>query len=60
MSDDTVVALKDAIDRFRATFEKSGGDLLVSEEPAEPLSEDEVEREGIKKRPVAPPPAEKQ
>ena len=60
LSDDTVVALKDAIDRFRATFEKSGGDLLVSEEPAEPLSEDEVEREGIKKRPVAPPPAEKQ
>ncbi len=60
LSDDTVVALKDAIDRFRATFEKSGGDLLVSEEPAEPLSEGDVEREGIKKRPVAPPPAEKQ
>ncbi len=60
LSDDTVVALKDAINRFRATFEKSGGDLLVSEEPAEPLSEDDVEREGIKKRPVAPPPAENQ
>src|SRR5271165_2563431 len=45
LSNDTVVALKDAIDQFRATFEKSDGELLVSEEPAEPLASDRVEPE---------------
>jgi F-type H+/Na+-transporting ATPase subunit alpha len=55
LSDDTIVALKDAIDRFRATFEKSDGTLLVSEEPAEPLDADEVEPEGVRKyRQAAP------
>ena len=37
LSDDTIVALKDAIEQFRGTFEKSDGALLVTEEPAEPL-----------------------
>jgi len=58
LSDDTVTALRDAIEQFRSGFEKTGGELLVNEEPAEPLREDEVEHEGIKKRPVAPPAAE--
>ena len=49
LSDDTKVALKDAIERFRGGFEKSDGSLLVSEEPAEPLDAGDVEAEGIKK-----------
>jgi F-type H+/Na+-transporting ATPase subunit alpha len=49
LSDDTIVALKDAIERFRGTFEKSDGSLLVTEEPAEPLDAGDVEAEGIKK-----------
>jgi F-type H+/Na+-transporting ATPase subunit alpha len=59
LSDDTVVALKDAIGQFRATFEKSDGDLLVSEEPVEPLDKDQVEPEKIQQY-KAPRPAEKQ
>ena len=47
LSNDTVVALKDAIDQFRGTFEKSDGDLLVSDEPAEPLDADRVEPEQL-------------
>jgi F-type H+-transporting ATPase subunit alpha len=49
LSEDTIVALKDAIDQFRRTFEKSDGSLLVSEEPAEPLDAADVEAEGVKK-----------
>src|SRR5271165_4259563 len=49
LSDDTVVALKDAINQFRATFEKTGGDLLVAEEPVEPLGDDAIESDPIKK-----------
>jgi F-type H+/Na+-transporting ATPase subunit alpha len=49
LSDDTIVALKDAIERFRGIFEKSDGSLLVTEEPAEPLDAGDVEAEGIKK-----------
>ncbi len=49
LGDDTKVALKDAIERFRGGFEKSDGSLLVSEEPAEPLDAGDVEAEGIKK-----------
>ncbi len=37
LSDDTVTALEDAIEQFRSGFEKTGGELLVNEEPAEPL-----------------------
>ena len=47
LSEDTVTALKDAVGQFRTTFEKSDGDLLVSEEPAEPLDKDEVQQEKI-------------
>jgi F-type H+/Na+-transporting ATPase subunit alpha len=60
LSDDTVVALKDAVNEFRAGFEKTGGELLVIEEPAEPLESSEVEPETIKKRPTTPPPADHQ
>jgi F-type H+/Na+-transporting ATPase subunit alpha len=49
LNDDTAVALKDAIEKFRTGFEKTGGDLLVSEEPAKPLDEDEVQAETIHK-----------
>ncbi len=35
LTDDTIVALKDAINQFRASFEKSDGELLVPEEPAD-------------------------
>ena len=47
LNDDTAVALKDAIEKFRTGFEKTGGDLLVTEEPAKPLDEDEVKPETI-------------
>ncbi len=52
LDDDTIVALKDAIERFRGTFEKSDGALLVTDEPAEPLDEGEVTPEGVKKYPA--------
>jgi F-type H+-transporting ATPase subunit alpha len=56
VSEDTTTALKDAIEEFRRGFEISGGQLLVpEEEPAEPVSADEVEQEQIKRR---RPPAE--
>jgi F-type H+-transporting ATPase subunit alpha len=54
LSDDTVVALKDAIDQFRAGFEVTGGELLVTEEPAEPLEESEVQHEKVRSYLVAP------
>jgi F-type H+/Na+-transporting ATPase subunit alpha len=50
LSDDGVTALKDAIDRFRRTFEVAGGRLLVSaedEEGAEPLGEGEHSQESV-------------
>jgi F-type H+-transporting ATPase subunit alpha len=59
LSEDTTVALKDAIDDFRAGFEITGGELLIAEEPAEPIAADEVEQEKIKKYDI-PPPAETQ
>ncbi len=58
LKDETVVALKDAIDDFRRGFEKSDGELLVTEEPAEALADESVDQETIKRRPVTPPPAE--
>ena len=48
-----MTALKDAIDRFRAGFEKTGGELLVTEEPAEPIDQSDVEAEGVKRRVAA-------
>jgi F-type H+/Na+-transporting ATPase subunit alpha len=58
LADDTTVALQDAMDQFRSGFEKTGGELLVSEEPAEPLDEAAVEQETVPK--YSPPPAERQ
>jgi len=58
LSDDTVVALKDAIGEFRRGFEKTGGELLVAtepEEPAPPLSSSEVQPETIQRQTPPPP-----
>ena len=54
LSEDTTTALKDAIEHFRRSFETRGGELLVKEEPAEPVDEAEVEQETVKK--YVPPP----
>jgi F-type H+-transporting ATPase subunit alpha len=50
LSDDTAVALKDAIEKFRRGFEIGGGGLLVQDEEAEPLDESDVEQETVHKR----------
>jgi F-type H+-transporting ATPase subunit alpha len=50
LSDDTVVALKDAIDKFRRGFEVTGGGLLVTEEQGSDLKDEDVVPETIKKR----------
>jgi F-type H+/Na+-transporting ATPase subunit alpha len=43
LTEDTITALKDAIEDFRKGFETSAGELLVPDEPAEPLtSEDQA------------------
>jgi len=47
LSEDTATALKDAVEEFRRTFETSSGELLVTEEPVEPVEEEEIEREGV-------------
>jgi F-type H+/Na+-transporting ATPase subunit alpha len=49
LSDDTGVALKDQMENFRKGFEKTGGELLVTEEPAEPLDKGDVQQEKIRK-----------
>jgi F-type H+/Na+-transporting ATPase subunit alpha len=49
LSNDTMVSLKEAVGQFRASFEKSDGELLVvPEEPAEPLSREQVEQEKLR------------
>ena len=53
LSDDTATALKDAIEQFRRGFEITGGGLLVPDEPAEPLGQEDSDK---LKRYVAPPP----
>ena len=58
LSDDTAVALKDAVDEFRRGFQTGAGELLVRERDAEPLEESEVQQEKLRKR-VTPPPDEK-
>ncbi len=50
LSDDTVTALKDAIEDFSKTFETSSGELLVKEEPAEPLADGEVGQDTVARR----------
>jgi len=52
LSEDTATALKDAINQFRRGFEITGGGMLVSDEPAEPLGE---ESSDTVKRYVPPP-----
>jgi F-type H+-transporting ATPase subunit alpha len=47
LSDDTVTALKDAVGEFRRGFETSSGELLVRDEPVEPVEEAEIEHEAI-------------
>ena len=49
LSDDTASSLKDAVDQFRGTFEKSDGELLVTEEDAEALSAEETGQETVHK-----------
>jgi F-type H+/Na+-transporting ATPase subunit alpha len=44
LSDDTATALKDAIEQFRRGFEITGGGMLVSDEPAEPLGEESSDK----------------
>jgi F-type H+-transporting ATPase subunit alpha len=59
LTDDNVATLKEATDRFRRTFEVTGGQLLVSDEPVPPLGEGEDKQESIARyEPAAPAPAE--
>ena len=59
LPDDAIATLKDAMDRFRRTFEVTGGKLLVSDDDvATPLGAGEVEQESVAKySPPADPPA---
>jgi F-type H+-transporting ATPase subunit alpha len=56
LTDDNITTLKDAIGRFRATFEVTGGNLLESEEEEEvaPLGADEHGQESVAKYEPAP------
>jgi F-type H+/Na+-transporting ATPase subunit alpha len=47
LADETIDALKEAIGEFRRGFETSGGELLVSEEPVDALSDGETKQETI-------------
>jgi F-type H+-transporting ATPase subunit alpha len=49
LSQDTVTGLEDAVDAFRRGFQVTGGELLVKEEPEEPLAEAEVGHEKVAK-----------
>ena len=59
LPDDSIATLKDAMDRFRRTFEVTGGKLLVSDddEAVTPLGAGEVEQESVARynRPADPP-----
>jgi hypothetical protein len=55
LSDDTASSLKDAVNQFRGTFEKSDGELLVTEEDAEALSAEETGQETVHKYKNQPP-----
>jgi F-type H+-transporting ATPase subunit alpha len=59
LSDDTVTALKDAIEDFRRGFETSAGHPLVTDEPVEPVDAAEVKQETVTRRPPPPPPKER-
>ena len=47
LTDDDIGTLKDAMDRFRRTFEVSGGQLLVSDEGVPALGDDEDKQETV-------------
>jgi F-type H+-transporting ATPase subunit alpha len=47
LTDDDVTTLKDAMDRFRRTFEVTGGQLLVSDEGVPALGDEEDQQEAI-------------
>jgi F-type H+/Na+-transporting ATPase subunit alpha len=47
LPDETVDALKEAINEFRRGFETSSGELLVSDEPVDALTEGETRQETI-------------
>jgi F-type H+/Na+-transporting ATPase subunit alpha len=58
LKDDTVTALKEAIDRFRRTFEVTGGQLLVSgDDQVSSLSEEEQGQESVPRYAQPAPPA---
>jgi F-type H+-transporting ATPase subunit alpha len=59
LPEDTIVALKDAVEEFRRGFETGEGQLLVQDEPAEPMDESEVQQETLQRRRTAPPPDSK-
>jgi F-type H+-transporting ATPase subunit alpha len=48
LSDETVAALKDAIEEYKKGFETSTGELLVKEEPVGALDPDQIDQEKIK------------
>src|SRR5499427_7980022 len=50
LNEDTTTALKDAIEDFRRGLEITGGGMLVSDEPAEAMDEDEVSRDSVARR----------
>jgi len=50
LSEDTATALKDAIEQFRQGFETSSGEMLVIEEPEEPLEEERLGKEKLTRR----------
>jgi len=57
LTDDNVATLKEATDRFRRTFEVTGGQLLVADEGVPALGDDEEKQEAVVR--YAPPaPAE--
>jgi len=58
LSDDTVTALKDAIEDFRRGFEVTGGQLLVSAEPAEAVDQEQVGQEKLARHVPPPDPAD--
>ena len=55
LSGDTASGLKEAIEDFRKGFTVGGGDqLLIEEEPAEPIDESRIGQDAVKKRKRAP------
>jgi F-type H+/Na+-transporting ATPase subunit alpha len=57
LSDDSVTALKDAIEDFRRGFETTAGHPLVTDEAVEPVDEAKVQHETVTRR-LPPPPKE--